>query len=89
MTAISALIMAVHDTRDVTVTMAVEMEDAAAADCPAGHQLVFAWVPAHSHGTDDFGVYFEDASIGATLQNGLIVEIIEKARIEALVAAGS
>ena len=106
--------MAAHGTRDVTVTMAVEMEvagrggqkfyvavavtwnfgsaepleDAAIADCPAGHQLVFAWVPAHSYGTDDFGVYFEDAGIGATLQNGLIAEIIEKAQVEALMAGG-
>ena len=107
--------MAAHDTRDVTVTMAVEMEvagkggqkffvavavtwnfdsaepleDAAATDCPAGHQLVFAWVPAHSYGTDDFGIYFEDTGIGATLQNGLIAEIIEKAQVEALVSSGS
>lgn len=106
--------MAAHDTRDVTVTMAVEMEvagkggqtffvavavtwnfetaepleDAAAADCPAGHQLVFAWVPAHLYGTDEFGIYFEDTGIGATLQNGLIAEIIEKAGVEALVAGG-
>ncbi len=107
--------MAAHDTRDVTVTMAVEMEvagkggqkffvavavtwnfdsaepleDAAAADCPTGHQLVFAWVPAHSYGTDEFGIYFEDAGIGATLQNGLIAEVIESAQVEALVANGS
>ena len=107
--------MAGNGTRDVTVTMAVEMEvagrggkkffvavavtwnfdsaepleDAAAADCPAGHQLVFAWVPAHSYGTDAFGIYFEDAGIGATLQNGLIAEIIEKAGVEALVAGGA
>jgi len=107
--------MAAHDTRDVVVTMPVEMEvagkggqrfyvavavtwnfdsaepieDAAAMDCPAGHRLVFAWVPAHSYGTDEFGVYFEDAGIGDTLQNGLIAEVIETARIEALVAGGS
>jgi len=107
--------MEAHDTRDVTVTMAVEMEvagkggqtffvavavtwnfdsaepleDAAAADCPAGHQLVFAWVPAHSYGSDDFGIYFEDAGIGDTLQAGLIAEIINKAQIEAVVCGGS
>ena len=107
--------MEAHDTRDVTVTMAVEMEvagkggqtffvavavtwnfdsaepleDAAAADCPAGHQLVFAWVPAHSYGSDDFGIYFEDAGIGDTLQAGLIAEIINKAQIEAVVCRGS
>ena len=107
--------MAAHDTRDVTVTMPVEMEvagkggqkffvavavtwnfdsaepleDAAAADCPAGHQLVFAWVPAHSYGSDDFGIYFEDAGIGDTLQAGLIAEIINKAQIEAVVCGGS
>ena len=107
--------MAANGTRDVTVTMPVEMEvagkagqkffvavavtrhfdsaeplyDAAVEDCPKGHRLVFAWVPADRHGSADFGIYIEDAGIGETLQNGLVAEIIEKARIEALVAGAS
>jgi len=110
-----AAYMSANRTRDVTVTMPVEMEvagkggqkffvavavtwhfdsaeplhDAAIADCPKGHRLVFAWVPADRHGSDDFGIYIEDAGIGETLQNGLVAEIIEQARIEALVAGAS
>lgn len=60
--------------------------DAALAECPRGHDCVFAWVPADRFGTDDFGIYIEDIGVGEQLQNGLVAEIIAQARIEQAVA---
>ena len=62
------------------------LQDAALADCPHGHDCVFAWVPANRFGSDDFGIYIEDIGAGEQLQNGLVAEIIEQARIEQAVA---
>lgn len=58
------------------------LQDAAMQECPKGHRCVFAWVPAHRYGKDDFGIYIEDIGVGETLQNGMVAEIIEKAEIE-------
>jgi hypothetical protein len=58
------------------------LQDAAMQECPKGHRCVFAWVPAHWFGKDDFGIYIEDIGVGETLQNGMVAEIIEKAEIE-------
>ena len=63
------------------------LSDAAAADCPKGSQCLFAWVPAHRFGRDDFGIYIDDIGAGETLQNGMVAEIIEQAGVEAAVMA--
>ncbi len=65
------------------------LQDAAAADCPKGHQFLFAWVPADRAGRDDFGIYIDDIGAGETLQNGMVAEVIEQARIEAAVSAAA
>ena len=54
---------------------------------PKGHQALFAWIPANSYGTDDFGIFIDELAIGENLKNGLVGEVIEKAAIEATVIA--
>jgi len=54
-------------------------------ECPSGHEALFAWVPAHLYGRDDFGVMIDEICVGENLQNGLVGEIIEKADVEAAV----
>ena len=63
------------------------LQDAVTADCPKGHQCLFAWVPADRAGTDEFGIYIDDIGAGETLQNGMVAEVIEQAQIEQVVAA--
>ena len=63
------------------------IQDAAAEECPSDHDIVFAWVPADRFGSDDFGIYIDDIGVGEQLQNGLVAEVIEQARIEQAVAA--
>jgi hypothetical protein len=46
---------------------------------------LFAWVPVHLFGSDDFGVMIDEIGVGENLQNGLVGEIIEKADVEAAV----
>ena len=65
------------------------LQDAALADCPDGHQCLFAWVPADRAGSDDFGIYIDDIGAGETLQNGMVAEVIEQARIEAAVSGAA
>ena len=64
------------------------LQDAAAEECPKGHECLFAWVPAHLYGQPDFGIYIDDIGVGDVLQNGLVAEVIEKARIEEAVSGG-
>jgi len=54
---------------------------------PKNHMPLFAWVPAHLYGSDDFGIFIDDAPIGENLKNGLVAEIIDSAAIEAAVMA--
>ena len=65
------------------------LQDAAAEECPKGHECLFAWVPAHLFGKEDFGIYIDDIGVGDNLQNGLVAEIIEKAKIEEAVSGGN
>ena len=65
------------------------LQDAAAEECPSDHDCVFAWVPADRAGRDDFGIYIDDIGAGETLQNGMVAEVIEQARIEAAVSAAA
>ena len=63
------------------------LQDAVVEECPRDHDCVFAWVPADRFGTDDFGIYIEDIGVGDRLQNGLVAEIIDRARVEQAVGA--
>ena len=65
------------------------LQDAAAEECPNGHECLFAWVPAHLFGKEDFGIYIDDIGVGDILQNGLVAEIIEKTKIEEAVSGGN
>ncbi len=65
------------------------LQDAAAEECPEGHECLFAWVPAHLFGKEDFGIYINDIGVGDNLQNGLVAEIIGKAKIEEAVSDGN
>jgi len=65
------------------------LQDAAAEECPEGHECLFAWVPAHLFGKEDFGIYINDIGDGDNLQNGLVAEIIGKAKIEEAVSDGN
>ena len=65
------------------------LQDAAAEECPKGHECLFAWVPAHLFGKEDFGIYINDIGVGDNLQNGLVAEIIGKAKIEEAVSDGT
>ena len=46
-------------------------------------------MPAHLFGKEDFGIYIDDIGVGNNLQNGLVAEIIEKAKIEEAVSDGN
>ena len=63
------------------------LSDEARRITPKHHQTVFSWIPADCYGTDDFGIYIDEVSIGETLKNGLVGEVIDKAAIEAAVMA--
>jgi len=54
---------------------------------PKRHMPLFAWVPANLYGTDDFGIFIDEAPIGENLINGMVAEIIDQADIEAAVVA--
>ena len=75
----------------VAVTMQFDspepLSDEARRQTPKGHQTVFAWIPANTYDTADFGIYIDDIAIGENLKNGLVGEVIDKASIEAAVIA--
>ena len=75
----------------VAVTMQFDspepLSDEARRQTPKGHQTVFAWIPADTFDTADFGIYIDDIAIGENLKNGLVGEVIDKASIEDAVIA--
>tara|TARA_B100000900_G_C19975394_1_gene471537 strand:- start:43 stop:480 length:438 start_codon:yes stop_codon:yes gene_type:complete len=75
----------------VAVTMQFDtpepLSDEAGRQTPKGYKTVFAWVPANTYDTADFGIYIDDVSIGENLKNGLVGEVIDKASIEDAVIA--
>ena len=75
----------------VAVTMQFDspepLSDEARRQTPKGHQMVFAWIPANTYDTADFGIYIDDIEIGENLKNGLVGEVIDKASIEDAVIA--
>ena len=50
--------------------------------CPDDHLCLFAWVPAHLFGSEDFGIAIDEVGVGENLQNGLVGEVIVKAAVE-------
>ena len=75
----------------VAVTMQFDspepLSDEARRQTPKGHQTVFAWIPANTYDTADFGIYIDDIEIGENLKHGLVGEVIDKASIEDAVIA--
>lgn len=54
---------------------------------PKQHRPLFAWVPAHLYGRNDFSIFIDDAPVGENLKNGLVGEIITAASVEDAVVA--
>lgn len=54
---------------------------------PASIPFAFGWVPANLYGTDDFGIFVEQGTMGEKLANGMIDDMIQSAHIEAAVTA--
>lgn len=63
------------------------LADEVARMAPKKYSPIFAWVPAHLYGSDEFGIFIDAAPIGENLKNGMIAEVIEAATIEEAVAA--
>ncbi len=61
--------------------------DEAQRQCPHDHDCLFAWVPAHLFGSEDFGIAIDEIGAGENLQNGLVGEVIDKAAVEQAIAA--
>ena len=62
--------------------MAEPLADIAEQLVPEDADGLFAWVPAHLFGSDDFSVYISEHKLGENLANGLIGEIVREAAIE-------
>ena len=58
------------------------LSDEATRQCPNDHQCLFAWVPAHLFGQDNFAIFIDELGIGENLQNGMVNEVISAAAIE-------
>ncbi|MEK9760447.1 MAG: hypothetical protein VW472_05360 [Candidatus Puniceispirillum sp.] len=65
---------------------AESLADEVARMAPKKHKPLFAWVPAHLYGSDEFGIFIDAAPIGENLKNGMIAEVIDAAAIEEAVA---
>ena len=50
--------------------------------------FAFGWVPADLYGTDKFGIFIEQGSLGDKLANGLIDDIIQTIQVEEAVING-
>lgn len=61
--------------------------DEAQRQCPHDYDCLFAWVPAHLFGSEDFGIAIDEIGVGENLQNGLVGEVIDKAAVEQAVTA--
>ncbi len=61
--------------------------DEAQRQCPHDHDCLFAWVPAHLFGSEDFGITINEIEVGENLKNGLVGEVIDKAAVEQAVTA--
>lgn len=59
-----------------------ELRDIAHQLCPKGKTPIFAFIPAYSFGSKDFGIFIAENNLGEILVNGLVNEVIEQAGIE-------
>lgn len=59
-----------------------EVRDIALQLCPKGKTPIFAFIPAYSFGSKDFGIFIAENNLGEILVNGLVNEVIEQAGIE-------
>ena len=59
-----------------------ELRDIAYQLCPKGKTPIFAFIPAYSFGSKDFGIFIAENNLGEILVNGLVNEVIEQAGIE-------
>ena len=59
-----------------------ELRDIAHQLCPEGKTPIFAFIPAYSFGSKDFGIFIAENNLGEILVNGLVNEVIEQAGIE-------
>ena len=59
-----------------------EIRDIASQLCPKGTTPIFAFIPAYSFGSRDFGIYIAENNSGEILANRLVNEVIEQAGIE-------
>ena len=59
-----------------------EVRDIADQLCPSGKTPIFAFIPAYSFGSKDFGIFIAENNLGEILVNGLVNEVIEQAGIE-------
>ncbi len=66
-----------------------ELLDIASQLCPDNKTIIFAFVPAYSYGTEDFGIFISENQLGEILVNGLVNEVIEQAGIEQAVVKAS
>ena len=70
-----------HDYED-----AEELLNLARQSMPKKMPLAFGWVPANLYGTDEFGIFIEQGTLGDMLANGLIDDMIQSAKVEEAVA---
>ena len=66
-----------------------ELRDIASQLCPDNNNPIFAFVPAYSYGSKDFGIFIAESQLGEILVNGLVNEVIEQAGIEQAVVRAS
>ena len=59
-----------------------EVRDIADQLCPSGKTPIFAFIPAYSFGSKNFGIFIAENNLGEILVNGLVNEVIEQAGIE-------
>ena len=50
--------------------------------CPTNHHMLYAYIPAHSYGKADFGIFIAENAHGEHLVNGLVGELLTQAKIE-------
>ncbi len=65
---------------------AESLADEVARMTPKKHKPLFAWVPAHLYGCEEFGIFIDAAPIGENLKNGMIAEVIDAAAVEEAIA---
>ena len=68
---------------------AVELMTLAKQAFDAARPFAFGWVPADLYGTDKFGIFIEQGTLGDKLANGLIDDIIVTLEVEEAVISSA